>query len=213
VKITIVAEENPIARWILRWLRDESTGVESFRAWMRRAGIVLAVYTARELSWSEARVHTPLGVDSIELEPSPEPLIVGVLGASLPLLEGFTELYPSAPIGLLAARRVEEGSSVRIELYYTRLPEKVKGPAVIVDPMLATGYTIANTARILSERGAKPIIAASAIASKPGVSYLASTGLLDSIVTLALDPSLDSRYFIVPGLGDAGDRSLGVEPR
>ena len=212
MKITIVGEENPIAHWILRWLRDKETSVDSFREWMRRAGLVLAVYAARELPWRQATVKTPLGASAVEAEPEKPPLIIGVLGASLPLLEGFTELYPSSPIGLVAAKRIEEEGGVRVEVYYSRLPARVEGPSIIVDPMLATGYTIATTAKILAEKGAGPIIVASVIASRPGVSYLASTGLVDSIVTLALDPQLDSNYFIVPGLGDAGDRSLGVEP-
>jgi len=212
LRVTIVGEENPAARWILRWLRDEKSDVQVFREWMRRAGFLLAVYTSRELYWRELKVKTPLGVETIEMEPERDPLIVGVLGASLPLVEGFSQLYPSAPIGLVAARRKEEKDNVRVELYYERLPEKIEGPSIIVDPMLATGLTVAGVSKVIAERGGRPIIIASVIASKPGISYISSIGIVDSIVTLALDPYLDEKFFIVPGLGDAGDRSLGVVP-
>ncbi len=212
VRVVVVGEENPLARWILRWLRDEKTGPRDFRVWMKKAGMLLAVYTSMEIDWLETRVKTPLDVEAVELEPARKPLIVGILGASLPLVEGFEELYPGSPIGLVAARRFEDKDGVVVKVYYERLPEKIKSPVIIVDPMLATGYTIAGVAELLVRRGANRVVAASVIASKPGVSYLHSKGIVDMVVTLALDPYLNDRFFIVPGLGDAGDRSLGVEP-
>ena len=148
----------------------------------------------------------------MELDLGAQPLLVGVLGASLHLLEGVEYAYPGAPIALVAARRAEEPGGVRVDVFYKRLPRRHEGPALIVDPMLATGYTMAAAARLARDAGAAPVVALSVIASRPGLSYLAQTGLVDAVYTLAVDDQLDHRFFIVPGLGDAGDRSLGVTP-
>lgn len=212
MKVAVLGEAAPIARWILRNLRDKGTGPDSFKRWMWRAGLLLASHVSGELAWREVKVTTPLGVEAVEYEPAAEPLLVGVLGASLPLLEGFSTLYPGAPVGLVAARRLEEDERVRVKIYYERLPATHKGPAVIVDPMLATGYTIGAVARHLLERGVEKVIAATVIASSAGISYLESSRMVDAVYTLAVDPALNERFFIVPGLGDAGDRSLGVAP-
>lgn len=212
MKLVVVSERVPLARWILLHLRSKETGTREFREWMRRAGALLAAHISSELEWVEKRVTTPLEAEAVELEPRNPPLLVGVLGASLPLLEGFETLYPGAPIGLVAARRVEEGDSVDIRVYYERLPSRHEGPVVIIDPMLATGYTVGAVVDLLRERGMGPLIVAAVIASRPGITYLESLGGVTAVYTLALDPLLDSRFFIVPGLGDAGDRSLGVTP-
>lgn len=212
MEVTIIGEKAPIARWILRNLRDKNTSIGSFRAWMRRAGIVLASHMSGEIQWKETRVTTPLGVEAVEYEPVAKPLLVGILGASIPLLEGFEEVYPGVPVGLVAARRIEEGDELEIKVYYDRLPSRYQGTAILVDPMLATGYTIAAVADLLSRKGVERIVAATVIASRAGISYLYSRGSIHAVYTLAIDPELNDRYFIVPGLGDAGDRSLGVVP-
>lgn len=212
MEITVIGETAPIARWILRHLRDKNVGVESFREWMKRAGIVLASHMSREIEWREVTVTTPLEVEAVEYEPVEKPLLVGILGASIPLLEGFETVYPGAPVGLVAARRIEEGEKLEIKVYYERLPAKHVGTAILVDPMLATGYTIAAVADLLAKRGVKRIVVGTVIASRAGLSYLQARGGIDAVYTLAVDPELNDKYFIVPGLGDAGDRSLGVVP-
>jgi len=212
MEVRIAARELPYARRILLVLRDESTRPGVFRAWMRRAGSLLAFLASDALDWREERVRTPLGVEAVELALAREPLLVGVLGASLHMLEGVEEVYPDAPIGLVAARRAEKGETVSVDVYYDRLPPRHEGPAMIVDPMLATGYTMAAVAGLLRRRGANPVIVLTAIASKPGLSYLQASGLVDYVYTLTVDEHLNQHYFIVPGLGDAGDRSLGVTP-
>ena len=212
MRLVVVSRENPAASMVLARLRSASTGLAEFRSWMRVAGRILGVYIAGELEWRRVTVTTPLGVEAEEAVPVP-PLLVSVLGAGEFLAQGILDIYPEAPLAFVAARRVEEGSGrpgVRVE--YHRLPSRVDGVAVIADPMLATGGTVLAVARLLAERGADRVVIASVIASRPGVERLSGHPLSDrmSIVTLALDPELDSRAFIVPGLGDAGDRSLGV---
>jgi len=207
-----VLSGNPLARHVLRVLRDRETGYEEFRRYMRIAGSILATYALREADWREVKVVTPLDAEAVELEPAAPVYVVGVLGASLPLLEGFTSVAPWARIGLVAAKRVEAGGGpVRTEVYYIRLPSRVDGPAFVVDPMLATGGTVDAAITILKERGARRVTVASVIAAKPGIERLLERHPDVRIYTLAVDPELDERFFIVPGLGDAGDRALGVE--
>ena len=212
MEVVVLSEETPLASWILRVLRDESTGSEEFREWTRRAGRLLAGYVARSLEWRRTRVRTPLGAEAEELEPARPPLLIGVLGAGLPLLQGLAEMIPGSLLGFVAARRREEPGRVSIEVYYERLPERHEGPVVIVDPMLATGQTIARVAELASSRGASRIVVASVIAAREGLSLLAAQGIVETVYTLAVDPMLNKDFFIVPGLGDAGDRGLGVEP-
>ena len=206
-RLVVVGERNRLARWITGILRDKNTSVDEFRDAMRRAGMILAVYMAGEAEWREVRVETPLG-EATELEPAHEMLAVAVLGAGLPLVEGFSSVVPRTRIGLVAARRREEHGRVEVDVYYTRLPGRVPETVFLLDPMLATGLTAARAIEILAERGARRVVMGSVIASREGVDRVLSTGIA-TVYTLALDPMLDDRFFIVPGLGDAGDRALG----
>jgi uracil phosphoribosyltransferase len=210
--IRVLGEEIPYARWLLRILRDESTGLREFREAMRRAGFLLAVEASEELSWKPYRVRTPLGVYASELEVEANPLVVAILGAGLPMAEGVLYAYPNAPFALVAAKRIEEGGDVRVEVLYERLPSEWRGPAFIVDPMLATGLTISETAKRVKALGSNKIVVLSVITAPEGLKRV-SEEVGDAIVyTLAIDRGLNDRYFIVPGLGDAGDRGLGVTP-
>ncbi|MCE4599535.1 MAG: uracil phosphoribosyltransferase [Desulfurococcales archaeon] len=212
MEVRILGESLPIARWILGVLRDKSTGVGDFRRFLKLAGIVLAVESSRELEWSEVEVTTPLEARAVELKPRIEPTIIGILGASLPMIDGFLEVYPGAPVGLVAARRREMPGRVEIDVYYHRLPDKIQGPAIIVDPMLATGKTTLHVIRDLKRRGASKIVVGVVIAAREGLSLINASEPDVVVYTLAVDPMLNDKFFIVPGLGDAGDRALGVSP-
>lgn len=211
MRVRVIGDEVPVARMVLASLRSESTGLTEFRRNLKLAGVILAVEVSRELEWEKVKVKTPLGVAE-ELRLARPPLLVAVLGAGVVMAEGFLDVYSEAPLGLVAARRVEEPGRLRVDVYYRRMPPRIEGPAVIVDPMLATGYTMDVVASDLKERGASKVIMASVIASRDGIMYLAERHPDAVVYTLAVDPKLDDRFFIVPGLGDAGDRSLGVEP-
>jgi len=211
--VRVLGEEIPYARWLLRVLRDHSTGVAGFRDAMRKAGFLLAVEASEELSWRKATIRTPLGERAQELEPEAAPLVVAILGASLPLAEGVLEAYPGAPLGLVAARRVEEGEgSIAVEVTYRRMPERWGYDALIVDPMLATGMTLEKVIEEVEKIGAKKIVVLTVIAAPEGIRRIAERWPDLAVYTLAIDRGLNDRFFIVPGLGDAGDRGLGVEP-
>ena len=210
--VRVVSAENPAASWLLRILRDEGTGVREFREAMRRAGLLLGFEVAKFLEWRRVKVRTPLGEDTYEVEPAENPLVVAILGASLPLAEGILEVYPGAPLGLVSARRIEEGEELRVEVNYVRLPREWEGPVVVADPMLATGMTIERVIDEVKARGASRVLVATVIAAVDGIRRVASKHDDVIVVALAVDPRLDDRYFIRPGLGDAGDRGLGVVP-
>ncbi|MCE4611916.1 MAG: uracil phosphoribosyltransferase [Desulfurococcales archaeon] len=208
-KLEVLGDSLPLARYILRRLRDKSTGYVEFRSSLRAAGLLLGAYISRELEWRDVEVTTPLEAKAVELEPGEDLHVVGVLGASIPLVEGIVEALPFARIGLIAARRVEEGENVRVEVYYVRLPEKLDGLTVIADPMLATGGTAVASVDIAKARGARKVIVASVIAARQGLERLWAVHPDVPVYTLAVDPELNKKFFIVPGLGDAGDRALG----
>ena len=205
----VISREEPYASLVLRHLRDRETPPPVFRAWLRRAGALLAAKIARVLPLRTVRVATPLG-EAVEAELEAQPLVVSVLGAGQFLAEGILDLYPEAPLGFVAARRVEEGDAVSVSVTYERLPGEWRGPAIVADPMLATGVTLAAVIGRVARIGAGPIAIASVIAVPEGVKRLEKEWPGVDIFTLALDRGLNSRFFIVPGLGDAGDRSLGV---
>lgn len=213
MRVVVVGRESPLARWVLAVLRDSSTGRGRFREAMEAAGSILAPYASRSLEWAPRRVKTPLG-EAEELWPIEELLVVGILGAAVPLVNGFVRLLPEARIGFIAARRVEDESRVDVEVYYDRLPGRVpRHNNVVLDPMLATGTTMSAAMEILASRGARRVVVGSVIAARDGIATVEAAGdrlgVEVHVYTLGLDPGLDDRFFIVPGLGDAGDRALG----
>ena len=210
--VRVLTAENPLASMILAKLRDRNTGLRDFRYYMKLAGIILGVEVARFLEWSEVQVETPLGEKARELELRSQPLVISILGAAIPLVEGFLEVYPEAPVGLVAARRVEEGERLEIEVKYSRMPPRWEGASVVLDPMLATGMTISRAVEEAKNIGSSRVIVATVIAATDGLKKLAQEHPDSIVVTLAVDPRLDDKFFIRPGLGDAGDRGLGVRP-
>jgi len=208
--VRVVGEYLPYARLVLRHLRDRNTSVAGFRFWLEKAGEILAVELSRELSWRKVTVETPLA-RTTELELERPPLIVSVLGAATFLVYGLSRVYPEAPLALVSAKRIEENDSVEVRVYYKRLPREWKGEVIAADPMLATGKTIAGIVDLAKDIGASKVLIATVISSRQGIEYVLGKHPDVTIYTLAVDPELNDKAFIVPGLGDAGDRSLGVE--
>ena len=207
----VVVIDNPLARHYLTILRDRDTPPRLFREYMRKLGFILGYEASKYMKWSSVFVETPLA-KAEGLKPGKPVLIIGILGASIPLVQGIWEAIPWAGLGLIAARRVEYEDRVDVEIYYERLPKDLSHFTVLIgDPMLATGKTLASTIDLLSKRGARDIVVLTVIASRHGIEYLRSHAKNVPIITVAIDPVLNDRFFIVPGLGDAGDRGLGYE--
>lgn len=213
MEVIVIRDINPLASWILAVLRDTNTDMSRFRLAMESAGSLLATHMAASLEWEQKSVLTPLGHIALEYVPKEKPVVIGILGASLPLVNGFCRVFPDCSIGFIAARRVEEPGKVDVTVFYERLPRALARTVIILDPMIATGSTMKASIRLLDMRGVDRIIVGSAITSRHGVETLKEVerrarARID-LYTLALDPELDNRFFIVPGLGDAGDRALG----
>jgi uracil phosphoribosyltransferase len=191
-------------------LRDVGTPSPRFRRLLAEIGAMLTIEATRDLPASMRRVMTPLtGMDHRVLA-APEPVLVAVLRAGLGLLEGAMQVLPEAPVGHVGLVRDEH--TLKPSQYLLRMPPEVtvRG-AILYDPMLATGGSaIAAIARV-KEAGAPAIRFVCALAAPEGVATLRAAHPDVPIYTAALDERLNERGFIVPGLGDAGDRCFGTE--
>ncbi|ABM80858.1 uracil phosphoribosyltransferase [Hyperthermus butylicus] len=217
-RLELHVAENPALQRILLELRDEHTEPWRFRELLRLAGILLGYEAARFLPSRRDTVRTPLGATASAVRVADEELVVvAVLRAAAPMAMGLLELYPRAVLGFAAATRLEdtgrqqEGRLVfDVEVPYWRVPPVKDKTVIAVDPMLATGSTLSRIVARLEREGAKRIVVVSLIATREGLETLreAVKGEI-AVVVGAVDPELNEKGFIVPGLGDAGDRSFG----
>lgn len=207
--MSLLVVDHPLVAHRITVLRDEQTPSPTFRRAVAEIAALLAYEATRQLHVDRVRVRTPTGLDADGVRlAGPGPLLVPVLRAGLGLLDGFLSVLPEAEVGIVGLRRDEE--TFEPEQYAQKLPEDLSDRDVFVlDPMLATGGSLAFTCQLLMDRGAERITAVSVIAAPPGIERAQKACPNLRIVTAALDPGLNERAFIVPGLGDAGDRLFG----
>ena len=207
----VVVLDNPVLQDILVRLRDRRTRYPEFRRLLYRAGVHVGYELARLAPVEEAVVETPLGAEAQGLRlRSGDVAVVAVLRAALPYAWGMLEVLEEARLGLIAARRLENGRRPGVEVSYTGLPGRA-GLVVLADPMLATGVTLEASVRLLRERGLYGRLAvATVIATPEGVARVLRAEPEATVYALAVDEELDDRAYIVPGLGDAGDRAFGT---
>ena len=205
--------EHPLVAHKLTVLRDERTDSPTFRLLADELVTLLAYEATRDARVAPLRITTPVGpADGVKLS-APKPLVVPILRAGLGMLDGMARLLPTAEIGFLGMIRDE--LTLQATTYATRLPDDLTGrQCYLLDPMLATGGTLAAAIRFVADRGADQITAVCLLAAPEGVAYLeqetAELAAPVTIVTAALDERLNDKGYIVPGLGDAGDRLYGV---
>ena len=205
--------EHPLVAHKLTVLRDERTESPTFRLLADELVTLLAYEATRDARVDPLRITTPVGpADGVKLS-APKPLVVPILRAGLGMLDGMARLLPTAEIGFLGMIRDE--LTLQATTYATRLPDDLTGrQCYLLDPMLATGGTLAAAIRFVADRGAGQITAVCLLAAPEGVAYLeqetAELKAPVTIVTAALDERLNDKGYIVPGLGDAGDRLYGV---
>jgi uracil phosphoribosyltransferase len=205
--------EHPLVAHKLTVLRDERTESPTFRLLADELVTLLAYEATRDARVAPVRITTPVGpANGVKLS-APKPLVVPILRAGLGMLDGMARLLPTAEIGFLGMIRDEE--TLEATTYATRLPDDLSGrQCYLLDPMLATGGTLAAAISFIAERGADQITVVCLLAAPEGVAFLEkeTTGLPApvTIVTAALDERLNDKGYIVPGLGDAGDRLYGV---
>ncbi len=210
--------DHPYAQAILTTLRDRRTGQIDFRKGLVRLGRVIGLEMVKYLDGEVVEVETPLGVKAkgFVIKDMDYVVIITVLRAAMPLVEGLVKIFPKARQGVVSARRIEEGvtngRSFEIELNYIKIPRiKSEDTVIIADPMLATGSTmLAIIPKILEYGKPKRLFIASVISTEYGIRRVLSKYPEAHVFTVAIDPELNSRGYIVPGLGDAGDRAFGT---
>lgn len=204
--ITVV--DHPLARQALTTLRDRDTVRTAFRTAMDDLAGLLVYEATRTLPVESFEVQTPL-VATTGVRVAEPPMIVPILRAGLGLLPGALRFLPDAPTGFIGVARNEE--TLEPEPYMNSVPEDLGGRDVLVlDPMLATGGSLNHACAILRERDPGRITAVCVLAAPEGVSTVSGSGLVDELVTASIDDHLNSDAYIVPGLGDAGDRLYGT---
>lgn len=197
----------------LTYLRDVRTDSPTFRRLAEELVTLLAYEATRAVRVEPFEIRTPVATTTGIKLAKPKPLVVPILRAGLGMLEGMVRLLPSAEVGFLGMARNE--ATLEAVTYANRLPEDLAGrQCYVLDPMLATGGTLATAIRYLAQRGADDVTAITLIAAPEGIAHvqdaLTDLGIPVCLVTGAVDERLDDRGYIVPGLGDAGDRLYGV---
>jgi uracil phosphoribosyltransferase len=211
--VKLLAVDHPLVSHKLTVLRDRETDSPTFRRLTEELVTLLAYEATRDIRVSPHTVQTPVAAaEGVRLS-LPRPLVVPILRAGLGMLEGMTRLMPSAEVGFVGMVRNEE--TLQPTTYAERLPEDLSGrQCYVLDPMLATGGTLAATVRFLVDRGADHITCICLLAAPEGLHRMEQ--LLDdlrvpwTVVVAGVDQRLNEKGYIVPGLGDAGDRLYGV---
>ena len=203
---------HPLVEHKMTVLRDKNTPSNIFRELISELVTLEAYEATRNLTLVDRKIETPIAPMVGKHIASPRPMVVPVLRAGLGMLDGMTKLLPTAEVGFLGMRRDE--STLDIITYANRLPEDLTGrQCFLLDPMLATGGTLVAATNYLAERGAKDITAINIIAAPEGLAKLEATidPKIDfKVVVCAVDEKLNDQAYIVPGLGDAGDRLYGL---
>jgi len=209
---TLLAD-HPLVAHKLTLLRDERSDTATFRSLADELVTLLAYEATREVQVTEVTVTTPVGTAAGTKLAQPAPLIVPVLRAGIGMLDGMTRLLPMASVGFVGMVRDEE--SLVASTYANRLPSDLTGrDTFVLDPMLATGGTLVTVIGLLADRGATSVTAICLLAAPEGLARVEEAYPGDGppsvrVVTGAVDERLNDKGYIVPGLGDAGDRLFG----
>jgi uracil phosphoribosyltransferase len=204
--LTVV--RHPLVEDALARLRDRATPCDEFRRLAHRVSWLVTVEATRDLPTAAREVETPLERTSVQ-SVSTRVVAVPVLRAGLGMLDAFLELVPQAQVGYFGLERNEQTAVAR--RYYEKVPKDL-GSAVVflLDPMLATGGSAAMAVEGLRELGAQQVRLLSIVAAPEGVAHLEQVVPHAHVFTAALDRALNDRKYIVPGLGDFGDRLFGT---
>lgn len=204
--------DHPLVSHKLTLLRDVRTPSPTFRQLTEELVTLLTYEATRGLRTEPVEITTPVAPMTGVRLAEPRPMVVPILRAGLGMLEGIIKLLPTAEVGFLGLQRDEE--TLEAITYANRLPEDLSGrQCYVVDPMLATGGTLVASIQYLLERGAHDVTCICILAAPEGLSLveqMVGDEANVTVVVAAVDERLDSKGYIVPGLGDAGDRLFGV---
>lgn len=206
--MNVLVVDHPLAQARLTAMRDARTGNAAFRSALRELTLMLIYEATRDTAVTTHQVDTPVGRATGYRLADP-PLLVPVLRAGLGMADQAHALIPEARMGFVGLARDER--TLQPTPYMESLPESLAAtPVFVLDPMLATGGSMVHTIRLLTERGTTEVTAICAVAAPEGLARLRESGLPVRVVTAGVDQRLNDVGFIVPGLGDAGDRQFGA---
>jgi len=200
--------ENSLIKRDLTYLRDERTKQYQFRLALRRIAFILAAEIGKNLELDELEVKTPLEITK-GYSMKQQIVFIPVLRAGLSMVNSFIEMMPKAKVGHIGMERNEE--TLKPRAYYYKTPKNLdKSKVIVLDPMLATGGSASAAFSFLKEHGANNCVLASLIAAPEGVRKMEHDHPDVPIFTAVLDRELNENGYILPGLGDAGDRTFGT---
>lgn len=204
--------DHPLIAHKLSALRDRQTPSPVFRSLTDELVTLLAYEATRGIRTENIELHTPVTTTIGTKLAEPRPIVVPILRAGLGMLDGMTRLLPTAEVGFLGLQRDE--NTFEAVTYANRLPDDLSGrQCFVLDPMLATGNTLAAAIEYLLERGARDVTCVTLLCAPEGIATVeeAVSDQADvTIVTASVDEGLNEKAYIVPGLGDAGDRLYGI---
>lgn len=199
--------EHPLAQHLLTGLRDRDTPPSTYRALARTLSTLLVLEATRDLPVAVGRVQTPLE-EAPAVRMAQGLAVVPILRAGLSMLEPALELFPDVAVGYIGLERSHETAVA--QSYYCKLPNLTDRFCLLVDPMLATGGSAFQAVSLMKSHGAKAVRFACVIAAPEGIAVLETTHPDVEVVTAAVDRELNDKKYILPGLGDYGDRLYGT---
>jgi len=209
--VDVQVVDHPLAQSRLTAMREAGTEPGSFRAALHELTTMLVYEAARAFPVERYPIETPVAATQGTRVANP-PLLVPVLRAGLGMADSALALLPESSMGFVGLARDEVTFEPRA--YMESLPATLAGiPVLVLDPMLATGGSLEHCCQLLADRGCTDITVICALAAPEGVARLEQSGLPLRLVTAAIDEGLNDKMYIVPGLGDAGDRQFGGMPR
>lgn len=213
-KLFVLGESDSVANQFLSELRDVTVQKDRmrFRKNMERLGEILAYEVSKKLFFRPKDVTTPLGDVSIRVLEQ-HPVIITILRAGIPFQQGFLNIFDQADCGFVGAYRNEGARELSINIDYVSIPPLDGRPVILVDPMLATGRSVLDAQELLLSKGTPShLYIVSVVAAPEGIRLLnENLSCSYSLWTCAVDDKLNSSFYIVPGLGDAGDLSYGAK--
>lgn len=204
----LILLDHPLIKRDMTILRDKNTDTEFFRSAVKRISNILAVEIARSFNLQKFEIETPLEkTNGYKIDQ--EVVLIPILRAGLGMVSGFLEIIPEAKVGHIGLQR-DENTLIPVEYYY-KTPKDITGSFVILlDPMLATGGSASEAVNYLKKKGAKQIVFSCLVAAPEGLKKLSVDHPDIKIFGAALDRQLNEKGYILPGLGDAGDRTFGT---
>ncbi|HKM29348.1 MAG TPA: uracil phosphoribosyltransferase [Bacilli bacterium] len=205
----LVIIDHPLLNHKLALIRDEKTGTKDFRQTVSEIGMLMAYEVTRELPTKEVEVKTPIAMAKAYVL-AKEVVVVPILRAGLGMVDGITALIPTAKVGHIGLYRDEE--TLEPKEYYAKFPSIITEAVVLlVDPMLATGGSVVHAINVLKSRGVKNISYVGLVGAPEGVRRVQAAHPDVDIFLAALDERLNEKGYIIPGLGDCGDRLYGTK--